>query len=183
MVATAVRAVLLAVAAWGMVGTNAADAVAAAQTRRVARIEEAISGLIRGPQNRSSMSVNGCVGSRCLGSSTDRNSDLCDSRAPLSQPRAAPTRLATLLLEPRESQELYMPADGIHQSQSPFPVELATGDERLLDRVCSSRPMSPLGVLADRLVASQRVGDVACFEACSRTEETHAYSITPMTYA
>jgi hypothetical protein len=36
MVATAVRAVLLAVAAWGMVGTNAADAVAAAQTRRVA---------------------------------------------------------------------------------------------------------------------------------------------------
>jgi hypothetical protein len=45
MVATAVRAVLLAVAAWGMVDTNAADAVAAAQTRRVARIEEAISEL------------------------------------------------------------------------------------------------------------------------------------------
>ena len=45
MVATAVRAVLLAVAAWGMDGTNAADAVAAAQTRRVARIEEAIIGL------------------------------------------------------------------------------------------------------------------------------------------
>jgi hypothetical protein len=40
-----------------MVGTNAADAVAAAQMRRVACIEDAISGLIRGLQNRSSMSV------------------------------------------------------------------------------------------------------------------------------
>ena len=139
--------------------------------------------------------MNGCVGSRCLGS-TDRNSDLCDSRAPLSQPRAAPTRLASLFGRAKSLQEFksftcplteYISLSDHSKCGSVAVSRRARHRRRKAPRprlfVSADEPLGTWRVLADRLVASQRVGGVDCFEACSRTEETHAYSITPMTYA